>query len=190
MFFAYVYFCLSRICMIKNISNNSHALTFTLILSLSYTRVHTHTHQGTLQTHTHTWAILPEAMKSQIGLQCPLNISSWGIESDFAMAYCSMSSFTSYIQFHQHFTSSFCANILTPKNYRAKLLLEKSFEKHFCMKKPWLKCRWNWHLHLIRSHQKSHFHISYNLFVSLQPSGLCRDMMKRKDAFLGLINIR
>ncbi len=32
-------------------------------------------------------------------------------------------------QFHQHFTSSFCLNILLPKNYKAKLKLEKSCAK-------------------------------------------------------------
>jgi hypothetical protein len=30
---------------------------------------------------------LPDAMNSQIGLQCPLKISSCGIESDLAIAY-------------------------------------------------------------------------------------------------------
>ena len=37
----------------------------------------------------------PDAMNSQIGLHWPLKISSWGIESDLAIAYCSRSSFTS-----------------------------------------------------------------------------------------------
>jgi len=35
-------------------------------------------------------------------------------------------------QFHQHFTGSFCADILYPKNYIAKL--EKSCAKHFWTK--------------------------------------------------------
>jgi hypothetical protein len=34
-----------------------------------------------------------------------------------------------------NFTSSFCADILLTKNYKAKLQVEKSFYKHFCMKK-------------------------------------------------------
>jgi hypothetical protein len=44
-------------------------------------------------------------------------------------------------QYHQHFTSSFCTNILVQKNYKGKLeKLEKSFAKHFCMKKARVKC--------------------------------------------------
>jgi len=54
-------------------------------------------------------------------------------------------------QFHQHLTSSFCADILAPKNYKAKLKSEKSFAKSFCMKKVSIKCWWNWHLWLISS---------------------------------------
>jgi len=38
-------------------------------------------------------------------------------------------------EFHQHFTSSFCADILVPKNYKEKLYLEKSLKKHFRAKK-------------------------------------------------------
>jgi len=49
-------------------------------------------------------------------------------------------------QFHQNFMSTFCANILAPKNYKAKLKLEKSFAKHFWTKKAWVKSWWNWHL--------------------------------------------
>ncbi len=45
-----------------------------------------------------------------------------------------------YSQFHQHFMSSFCANILSPKNYKAKLLVEKSCAKHFCTKRLHIKC--------------------------------------------------
>ena len=33
---------------------------------------------------------------------------------------------TSWGQFHQHFMSSFCVNILPPKNYKAKLQAQKS----------------------------------------------------------------
>jgi len=36
----------------------------------------------------------------------------------------------SYDDGYQHFTSSFCDDILLPKNYKAKLQLEKSFTKH------------------------------------------------------------
>jgi len=40
-----------------------------------------------------------------------------------------------------HFTNSFCANILLPKNYKAKLYLDKSCTtKLFCMKKSQVKC--------------------------------------------------
>jgi len=39
-----------------------------------------------------------------------------------------------YRQFHQHFTTSFCINILLRKNYKAKRSLEKTFAKHFCTK--------------------------------------------------------
>jgi len=34
-----------------------------------------------------------------------------------------------------HFMSSFCSNILSTKNYKAKLILEKSWAKHFCTKR-------------------------------------------------------
>jgi len=43
-------------------------------------------------------------------------------------------------QFHQHITSSFCADIFVPKNYKAKLLLEKNSEKHLSTKKAQVKC--------------------------------------------------
>jgi hypothetical protein len=38
-------------------------------------------------------------------------------------------------QVHQHFMSSFFANILAQKNYKSKLLLKKSFAKHFGTKR-------------------------------------------------------
>jgi len=37
-------------------------------------------------------------------------------------------------------TSSSCTNILSPKNYKAKLKVEKTLEKHFCKKNLLLKC--------------------------------------------------
>jgi len=50
------------------------------------------------------------------------------------------------IQFHQHFMSSFCTDILLPKNFEAKMWVEKSFKKQFCTKKAYVKCWWNWHM--------------------------------------------
>ncbi len=44
-----------------------------------------------------------------------------------------------WCQFHQHFPSSFCANILSPKS-------TKPIVWNFCKKKPRLKCWWNWPL--------------------------------------------
>jgi len=32
-------------------------------------------------------------------------------------------------QFHQHFTSSFCTNILSPKNYKAKTVIKEKLHK-------------------------------------------------------------
>jgi len=32
---------------------------------------------------------------------------------------------------HQHFTSSFCADILAPKNYKAKMLIRKAAQNTF-----------------------------------------------------------
>ncbi len=50
--------------------------------------------------------------------------------------YCDVVAETeSWGQCHQHFMSSFCANILAPKYYKAKLEIEKGFAKHFCTKK-------------------------------------------------------
>ena len=40
-----------------------------------------------------------------------------------------------WCQFHQHFMSSFCAKILSPKNYKAKLYAHKRCAKNFGMKK-------------------------------------------------------
>jgi len=54
-------------------------------------------------------------------------------------------------QFHQHFMSSFSANILLPKKFKAKLSLEKSCAKHFCTKKGSIKCWQNWYLGSISS---------------------------------------
>jgi len=39
------------------------------------------------------------------------------------------------VQFHQHFTCAFFANIFVPKNYKAKMYLEKNCAKHFHEKK-------------------------------------------------------
>jgi len=47
-------------------------------------------------------------------------------------------------QLHQHFTSNFFTNILSTKNYKAKLWLEKSWAKHFCPKKLLVICWQNW----------------------------------------------
>jgi hypothetical protein len=47
-------------------------------------------------------------------------------------------------QFHQHFTSSFWANILLPKKFKAKLQFE-SFVKIIFTKKVHVKYWWNWH---------------------------------------------
>jgi len=53
-------------------------------------------------------------------------------------------------QFHQHFTSSFCANILSQKYYKAELYLEKNCPKFFRTKKLSIKCWWNWHLGVVQ----------------------------------------
>ncbi len=53
-------------------------------------------------------------------------IMSWSVRVSF-FPYC--------CQFHQHFMSSFCADILSLRNNKAKLLIEKSCKKHFCTKK-------------------------------------------------------
>ena len=47
-------------------------------------------------------------------------------------------------QFHQHFMSSFCANLLAPKTYKAKMYIQKSCLKGFCTKKLLVKCWRNW----------------------------------------------
>ncbi len=41
----------------------------------------------------------------------------------------------SWCQFHQHFMNSFFAHFLGQKNYKVKLKLDKSFERHFHLKK-------------------------------------------------------
>jgi len=40
---------------------------------------------------------------------------------------------------HKQIGTSFCANMLSTKNYKAKLLVEKSQKKHFGMKKLLVK---------------------------------------------------
>jgi hypothetical protein len=45
-----------------------------------------------------------------------------------------------WCQFHQHFMSRFCIDILLPKNKKAKLVLKKSWAKHFRTKKAHVKC--------------------------------------------------
>ncbi len=47
-------------------------------------------------------------------------------------------------QFHQHFMSSFCAKILSPKNYKHKFQAHKSCAKNFGMQKLLIKYWWNW----------------------------------------------
>ena len=46
----------------------------------------------------------------------------------------------SWGRFHQHFTSSFCANILAPKNYKAKLQAQKVFGARILAQKLLVKC--------------------------------------------------
>ncbi len=45
------------------------------------------------------------------------------------------------MKFYQHSRSSFCTNILSPKNYKAKLWLEKSFKNAFVHKKLLINIR-------------------------------------------------
>jgi len=49
-------------------------------------------------------------------------------------------------QFNLHFTCSLRAVILLPKNFKAKMLVEKSCAKYFRSKKAQVKFWWNWHL--------------------------------------------
>jgi len=49
-------------------------------------------------------------------------------------------------QFHQHFTSSFCADILLTNNYKDKLKVEKSCIKHFSSNSCCLNVGEIWHL--------------------------------------------
>ncbi len=49
-------------------------------------------------------------------------------------------------QFHQHFMSSFCANIFTPKNYKANISALLFLAPKFCTKNALVKRWWNWHL--------------------------------------------
>jgi len=60
-------------------------------------------------------------------------------------------------QFNQDFTSSFCAGILSAKNYWAKLSEERSFEKNVCTKNLLVKCWWNWHLMVGVKLSEGHF---------------------------------
>ncbi len=54
-------------------------------------------------------------------------------------------------QFHQHFKSSVCANILAPKSTNLKCKYKKAVCKTFEQKKPNVKCRWNWPQNVNRS---------------------------------------
>jgi len=47
-------------------------------------------------------------------------------------------------RFHQHFTWDFCTNIFAPKNFKPKMLPEKSCAKHLYVKNYRVKCWWNW----------------------------------------------
>jgi len=73
------------------------------------------------------------------------SVQDWSMTSEETSSASSLT-LLSYTQFHQHFTSSFCADIVLTKNYKAKLYLEKSCAKHFHIKKAPVKCSWNWHL--------------------------------------------
>ena len=52
--------------------------------------------------------------------------------------------FLSRWQFHQHFTISFCANILAPKTFKAKLQVQSFFGELLLAQKLLIKCWWNW----------------------------------------------
>jgi hypothetical protein len=54
-----------------------------------------------------------------------------------------------YSQFHQHFTRSFCANILLPTKITKPNCKYRKASKILCMQKLLLKCWWNWHLGLL-----------------------------------------
>jgi len=71
------------------------------------------------------------------------SLHSWPDFSSLSPCH-SHSSLASRSQFHQHFTSSFFAYILLTKNYKPKQWGEKSFRKHFYIKKLLGKYWWNW----------------------------------------------
>ena len=63
---------------------------------------------------------------------CPPLISSF---TEFS----SISTFSTLSQFHQQFMSSFCTDFLSPKIYKPKLQVQKSWAKHFLTRKLLMK---------------------------------------------------
>jgi len=62
-------------------------------------------------------------------------------------------------QFHEHLTCSFCADILFPKNNKAKLQLEKSCKKTLVQK------IWTWNVGEIDTWSKFHQQFTRALFA-------------------------
>ncbi len=56
-----------------------------------------------------------------------------------------------FSQYHQHFTSNFCDNIISAKNFQAKHEFGKSCSKHVCKSNSRAKYWWNWHKQSISS---------------------------------------
>jgi len=74
----------------------------------------------------------PQLLITLMNIYCPFHLSSLSLSLSF-----------SFSQFHQHFKSSFCTDILVPKSYKAQLWVEKSCAKQFCTKRAARKCWWN-----------------------------------------------
>ncbi len=96
--------------------------------------IHTH---SLSHSHTHTHTFISKNLLIRQKFRVNNSVCREGSKVSISPA-CS--------QFHRNFTSSFCTDILAPKNCKAKLYQEKSCTKHFHMKTANVKCWWNWHL--------------------------------------------
>ncbi len=95
------------------------------------------------------------------------------------LAFSSIAHF-SCSQRHQHFTSSFWDNILLPENYKVKVYVEWSLEKHFRTKKLLIKCWWNWHLWSISSTLYCHIFCTKVLRASFFYEHVTREKLAKR----------
>jgi len=139
-----------------------HTLTFfkTHTPSLFWNETHTHTHkvrEGEREGETiHSHVLVLCLSLTHMCTKTPIHFFRFVLQHCLFIYYAEcwvsfeaakQSSLSlNWGQFHQQFTSSFCANNLAPKTYKAKQPAQKIFGAWLSARKLLVKCWWNWPL--------------------------------------------